>query len=381
MAEIEITKVSDKSELEQFITFPWQVYADDPYWVPPLLSERREFLDPKQNPFFEHASATFYIARRNGTKVGTIGAFTNDLYNQVHQANAGFFGFFEVLDDPQAAAALLSTAEQQLKQAGHNEMIGPMQYSTNDELGLLVDGFDDPPRILMTYNPRRYQGYLEGAGLTKAMDLWAYSMDIAAVRASMSEKVKRVSEKIRKRYNLVLRKVDMKDFDNEVDRIKDMYNAIWQANWGFVPMTDGEVELLAKNLKQIVDPDFVPILERDGKPVAFGIALPDLNQPLLRAYPRPGTPELLTLLKMLWHWRVRPKMTWVRAWALGILPEFQGQGLESLLLLELANTAYEKGYQHGEMSWILENNDKVQKSIALFGAEVYKTYRIYSKSL
>ncbi len=381
MAEISITPVSNKTELEQFITFPWKVYADDPYWVPPLLSERRQFLDPGHNPFFEHAQATFYVARRNGARVGTIGAFTNELYNQVHAANAGFFGFFEVLDDPDAAAALLQTAEQQLRQVGHEEMIGPMQYSTNDELGLLVDGFGDPPRILMTYNPPRYQGYIEEAGFEKAMDLWAYSMDIGEIRAKMSEKVRRVSEKIRQRYNLTLRTVNMKDFDNEVERIKDMYNLIWEKNWGFVPMTDGAVELLAANLKQIIDPDFVPILERDGEPVAFGIALPDLNQPLLRAYPRPGTPEWLTLLKMLWHWKVRPKMNWVRAWALGVLPEAQGLGLESLLLLDMSETAHRKGYTHGEMSWILENNEKVQKSLALFGAEIYKTYRIYNKPL
>lgn len=381
MGEISITPASDKAELEQFISFPWKVYADDPYWVPPLISERKEFLDPDRNPFFEHAQATFYIARRNGRRVGTIGAFTNHLYNQVQGGNAGFFGFFEVLDDPEAAAALLHTAEQHLHQAGHNELIGPMQYSTNDELGLLVDGFGDPPRILMTYNPPRYQGYIEAAGFEKAMDLWAYTMDIPKIRASMSDKVRRVSQKIRQRYDLTLRTVNMADFDNEVERIKDMYNAIWERNWGFVPMTDGEVAVLAKNLKQIIDPDFVPILERDGRPVAFGIALPDLNQPLLKAYPRPGTPEILTLLKLLWHWKVRPKMSWVRAWALGVLPEVQGLGLESLLLLELAETAYRKGYTHGEMSWILENNRKVQQSIALFGAEVYKTYRIYKKTL
>lgn len=381
MGEISITPVSDKAQREQFITFPWKVYADDPNWVPPLISERKQFLDPDHNPFFEHAQATFYLALRNGRRVGTIGAFTNHLYNQVHDANAGFFGFFEVLDDPEAAAALLATAQTQLKADGHDELIGPMQYSTNDELGLLVDGFDDPPRILMTYNPPRYQGYIEAAGFEKAMDLWAYAMDIAAVRASMSEKVKRVSMKIRQRYDLTLRTVNMQDFDNEVARIKDMYNAIWQRNWGFVPMTDGEVELLAQNLKQIIDPDFVPILERDGRAVAFGIALPDLNQPLLKAYPRPGKPEVLTLLKMLWHWKVRPSMTWVRAWALGVLPEVQGLGLESLLLLELSETAYRKGYPYGEMSWILENNTRIQQTISQFGAEVYKTYRIYKKPL
>jgi GNAT superfamily N-acetyltransferase len=381
MAGLKITPASNKSELQQFITFPWKVYENDPYWVPPLISERKEFFDPERNPFFEHAEADFFLARRNGEVVGTIGAFSNHLYNETHNSNSGFFGFFEVLDEPETAAELLKTAEAWARKAGHDEIIGPMQYSTNDELGLLVDGFDDAPRILMTYNPARYQGYLEGAGYENAMDLWAYAMQIREVLEAMPEKVHRVSQKILKRWNLKIRPINMKEYEKEAELILQIYNAAWEQNWGFVRMTETEAQLLAKQLKQIIDPDFALMVERDGKPVAFGIALPDLNQPLRLAYPRPGTPELLTLIKMVWHWKVRPKMTWIRAWGLGVLPEFHGQGLESLLLLELSETARRKGYQDSEMSWVLENNDKVNRSLAMLGAQVYKTYRIYKKAL
>ena len=381
MPELQITEVSNKSELEQFITFPWKVYKSNPHWVPPLISERKRFLDPDHNPFFEHAKATFYLARRNGQVVGTIGAFSNQLYNQVHGENSGFFGFYEVLDDPETARALLATAEAWGRQAGHDRLLGPMQYSTNDELGLLVDGFDDPPRILMTYNPPRYRGYLEEAGYLKAMDLLAYSVNVQELHDGMPEKVGRVGQKILKRWNLHLRRVNMKDFDREVDRVKEMYNASWELNWGFVPMTDHEVDLLAKQLKSIIDPDLALILEKDGRLVSFAIALPDLNQPLRLAYPRPGIPELLTFAKLLWHWKVRKAPTWVRAWALGVIPEYHGQGLEALLLTELVETAYRKGYQFGELSWILETNDKVQRTVELMHGKVYKRYRIYQKPL
>ncbi|MGH2621374.1 MAG: N-acetyltransferase [Anaerolineales bacterium] len=381
MPELQITAVSNKSELEQFITFPWQVYKANPHWVPPLISERKRFLDPDHNPFFEHAKATFYLARRNGRLVGTIGAFSNQLYNQVHKENSGFFGFYEVLDDPETARELLTTAEAWGRQAGHDRLLGPMQYSTNDELGLLIDGFDDPPRILMTYNPPRYRGYLEEAGYLKAMDLLAYSVNVKELHDGMPEKVGRVGQKILKRWDLLLRRVNMKDFDREVDRVKEMYNASWELNWGFVPMTDHEVDLLAKQLKSIIDPELALILEKEGRMVGFAIALPDLNQPLRLAYPRPGTPEFLTLAKLLWHWKVRKAPTWVRVWALGIVPEYLGQGLEALVLSELVETAYRKGYQFGEMSWILETNDKVQRTVELMHGKVYKTYRVYQKPL
>lgn len=381
MPETQISPVSTKAELEEFITFPWTVYKGDPYWVPPLVSEQKKFLDQEHHPFFEHAKATFFIARRNGKTVGTIGAFSNYLYNEVHHDNAGFFGFFEVLEDPETAAALLSTAESWAREAGHDQILGPMQYSTNEELGLLVDGFDDSPRILMTYNPPRYQGYIESAGYQKAMDLWAYKIGVRNLLENMPEKITRVSEKILKRWKLSVREADLKQLDREVDLVMEIYNAAWAPNWAAVRLTDNEINLLAEQLKSIIDPDLALLVEKDGKAVALGLALPDLNEPLRKAYPRPGMPEPITLLKLLWHWKVRGNIKWIRAWAVGVLPEYQGQGLESILFLKLTQAAHRKGYELSEASWILENNDKVARSVELLGGELYKTYRIYQKAL
>ncbi|MFQ5922304.1 MAG: hypothetical protein ACE5M4_05625 [Anaerolineales bacterium] len=379
--ETQISPVSNKSELDEFIAFPWKVYNGDPYWVPPLISERKQFLDPQKNPFFEHAKARFFIARQNGEVVGTIGAFSNYLYNEIHKDNAGFFGFFEVLDDPDTAAALLNIAESWAREAGHDQILGPMQYSTNDELGLLVDGFDDSPRILMTYNPPHYQRFIEGAGYEKAMDLWAYRLVVRELLENMPEKVERVGRKILARRNLNVRTIDMKNWDEEVVRVRGLYNVMWEANWAYVPFTDNEWHRLAEQLKPVVDPDFALLVERDGEVVGFALAFPDLNEPLRLAYPKPGIPEPITLLKLLWHWKVRSVSKWVRVALLGSLPELRGLGLEALLYLQLVKTAHKKGYEFGEGSWMLENNDMMNRGAQSLGGEVYKTYRIYQKAL
>lgn len=381
MTELQIQPVQTDTDLQAFVTFPWGVYKDDPYWVPPLIGERMEFLDPEESPFFEHGRGTYFLAKREGRIVGTIAAFTNDLYNEVHEHNKGWFGFFEVLDDPDAAALLLSTAEGWAREAGHDSIVGPAQFSTNDELGLLVDGFQDSPRILMTYNPARYSGYLADEGFEKAMDLWAYSVRVEGYLSRIPSKLVRVVDKIRARRNWVVRKIDMKRFDQEVEFVKYIYNRSWERNWGFVPFTDAEVNLLAANLKQIIDPDLVVMVEADGEPIGFGLSLPDLNEPLLKAYPRPGTPEAWTMMKLLWNWKVRRKMTWLRVFALGVLPEYRGQGVDALMYMETARRAVQKGYKWAEMSWILEDNLMMNRSIQLLGGEVYKTYRMYEKSL
>ncbi len=381
MADLEIQSVKDRSDLKTFVTFPWKVYREDPYWVPPLISERLEFLDTEESPFFEHGRATYFMAKRRGEVVGTIGAFTNDRYNEFHEENKGWFGFFEVLEDAEAAALLLSTAEDWAREAGHESVVGPAQFSTNDELGLLIDGFEDPPRILMTYNPPRYSAYLQDAGYEKAMDLWAYSVRVDGYLERIPPKLVRVVDKIRKRRNWVVRTIDMRNFDQEVEFVKYIYNRSWERNWGFVPFTDSEVNALAANLKQIIDPDLVVMVEAEGEPIGFGLSLPDLNEPLLRAYPRPGKPETLTMMKLLWNWKVRRKLTWLRVFALGVLPEYRGQGVDALMYMETARNAVRKGYKWAEMSWILENNLMMNRSIELLGGEVYKTYRMYEKRL
>jgi GNAT superfamily N-acetyltransferase len=379
MSELKITAVQDATELMSFISFPWQVYKDNPYWVPPLISERKEFLDKQHSPFFEHAKGDFFVARRGEKIVGTIAAFTNELFNQFQEMNAGFFGFFEVLDDPEAAQALLSKAMDWCKSAGHDSVIGPAQYSTNDELGLLIDGYNDRPRILMTYNPPRYQAYIESFGFEKAMDLWAYSIDLPDFEKNMPEKLLRVVEKIRTRKNFQIRTINMKKFDEEVEKLKGIYNNSWERNWGFVPFTDSEIDRLAKSLKPLLDPNVVFFVELEGKAIGFGLSLPDLNQPLHLAYPTPKGIEALTMAKLAWHWKVRGKVDWLRVFALGVLPEYRGSGVDALMYVETARAAVRRGYKWAEMSWILEDNEMMNRSIQMMGGEIYKTYRMYEK--
>jgi len=381
MTDLTVSSVETKDELLEFISFPWEVYKDNSFWVPPLISERKEFLDAEENPFFEHARAEYFIARRGDKVVGTVAALTNDKYNEFQQTNVGFFGFFEVLEDAEAAERLLSTAVEWARKAGHDSIIGPVQFSTNDEVGLLVDGFDDRPRILMTYNPRRYLEYYESAGLQKVMDLLAYEINLKDFLKNVPEKLTRVLEKVRARKNFHIRTIRLKEYDAEIDRIKKIYNKSWEPNWGFVPMTDREFSKLAKNLKPLIDPKIALIVEKDGEAVGFALTMPDLNQPLHLAYPKPGTPEPVTMTKLLWHWKIRKRIDWIRVLALGVLPEFRGSGVDALMYLETVKAAARGGYKMAEGSWILENNVMMNRGIRSIGGKVYKTYRMFEKKL
>ncbi len=313
--------------------------------------------------------------------VGTIAGIANRRFNQFQDTNLGWFGFFEVLEDAEAAAGLLAVAEDWCRGKGFDKLLGPGQFSTNEEVGLLIDGFQDSPRVMMTYNPPRYLDYLEHAGYTKAMDLFAYVKSIQHFRSHIPPKLERVVDKVLERGKFTLRKVDMKHFDREIAHVKRLYNSSWERNWGFVPMTEHEFDHLAEQLKPILDPDLVLVAEHEGEPIGFGLSLPDLNEPLRKAYPRPGVPEWVTLGKLAWHWKVRGGLKWLRVLALGVLPEFRGQGVDALLYLQTARNAFPKGYQLAEMSWILESNDMMNRAIRLLGGEVYKTYRVYEKKV
>lgn len=383
MKPVKIHPVETTEERRAFLAFPWRVYKNNPYWVPPIFSERMSFTDPKKNPFFEHAKVQFFTAKRGDEIVGTIAAFTNHQYNEFQGENIGFFGFFEVLEDKEAADALLETAENWAREQGHEALRGPAQFSTNDECGLLVDGFDDPPRILMTYNPPYYVDYIEARGYENAMDLWAYSVNtnIFEKGAKYPEKLKRVVKKVKERGEITLRKINMKHYDKEIERVKVIYNSSWAKNWGFVPMTDAEIEKLGEDLKPIIDPDLVLVAEVEGKAVGFSLTLPDLNKFLRMAYPKPNTPEWWTMAKFAWHWKIRNKVDWIRVFALGIIPEYRGRGIDALFYYETGMEAFRKGIPYAEMSWILANNDMMNRGIRLMGGEVYKTYRFYEKKL
>ena len=269
-----------------------------------------------------------------------------------------------------------------LRARGMDAIRGPENPSQNEESGLLIDGFDLPPVVMMTYNPRYYQALIEQAGFQKAQDLFAWDIltnifdyDVQ----NLPRKFVRVADEARKRPNLVLRKMDMKNFDHEVELAKAVYNAAWEQNWGFVSMTDREFEQLGEELKFIIDPDLVYIAEVDGKVAGFSLGVPDANQALLKARPQPNTWSFpWTVVKLLWHKR---KINSFRLVAMGVVPDYRTCGIDALFYVETARQAFQKGYQRCEMSWILESNDMMNRIIERLGGKVYKTYRIYQKPL
>jgi GNAT superfamily N-acetyltransferase len=375
---VHIEQAQTRQDVEDFIRFPFQLYRGDPNWVPLLLSERRKFLDPKRNPFFDHADVALWLARRNGQVVGTISSHIDHLHNEIHQEDIGMFGLFEAVNDYAVAEALLSTARDWVRERGMVALRGPLSFSQNDECGLLIDGFEGPPVVMMPYNPRHYIEFFERFGLSKAMDLYAYLGDLAQFEGDPSKlpsKLVRVTEKVRKRAGVTMRPANMKAYDREILEAKAVYNRAWEKNWGFVPMTDAEFDKLATDLKQILDPNLAIIAEIDGEPVGVSVAVPDINQVFKhlngRLFP-------LGWIKALWYAR---KITGARLMIMGVVEEHRRRGIESLLMFETLKAAVENGYQSIEMSWILENNDMMNRIVLNvgqpYGAHVYRTYRIY----
>lgn len=375
---IHIEQVRTRRDIEDFLRFPFKLYQGDSNWVSPLLSQRREFLDPKHNPFFDHADVALWLARRNGQVVGTISSHVDHLHTEIHNEKIGMFGFFETVNDYAVAEALLSTAREWVRQRGLVALRGPLSFSQNDECGLLIDGFDGPPMIMMTYNPRYYIELYERFGLTKAMDLYAYIGDLTQFGGDpgkLPSKLVRVTDKVRQRAGVTMRPANMKAYDQEILQAKFVYNRAWQKNWGFVPMTDAEFDKLATDLKQVLDPNLAIIAEIHGRPVGVSVAIPDANQVLKHVN---GRLFPVGWAKALWYAR---KVTGARLLIMGVIEEHRGRGIEALLMFDTLKAAIVNGYQSVEMSWILENNDMVNRIVANigepYGAHVYRTYRIY----
>ncbi|RMF26006.1 MAG: N-acetyltransferase [Chloroflexi bacterium] len=386
-SSLEVRPLRSRADEKQFATFPWQVYKDDPNWVPPLLSMQYEVFDPRKNPFWEHSRCERFIAWRDDRPVGTIAAIVNENHNRTHQDRVGFFGFFEVMPDEEAAHALFQAAGDWLHAQGMDTIRGPANPSVNDEYGMLVEGFDRPPVVMMTYNPPYYVEFTESFGFQKAMDLWAYYVDAGVYlkpdgTIRVPRKLQRVVDAVKRSGKFRIRKLEKRRWREEVERIKHIYNTAWEKNWGAVAMTDAEIEHLAKGLLQIIDPDLIFLVETpQGDPVGVSLTLPDVNQALHRAYPRPGVPELWTLLRFFWHYKVRPKVDGCRVLILGVLEPYRGRGVDALMYYETLQEALRKGYTWAEMSWILETNDMMNRAIRFLGGKVYKTYRIYEKPL
>ncbi|MFL5351858.1 N-acetyltransferase [Archangium sp.] len=375
-ADVEVTPVRSSADRTAFIRLTYSLYKGDPNFVPHLEMERRDFMDPKKHPFFEFGEVEFFLARRGKQVVGRIAAVNNPRYNEFHGTNVGFFGLFECVNDAGVARALFDTAAAWLRAKGFTSVIGPMSYSTNGEVGLLIEGFDTPPAIMTTYNPRYYAALMDANGFAKAKDLFAWELSAST---PPPEKVARIAEKIRHREGVTVRPVNLKDFDTEVARVKAMYNAAWEKNWGFVPMTEHEFDHLARDLKQMVKPELALVAEVKGEPVGFALTIPDANEAIKVANGRLTTFGLpIGLAKLLLATRHIRRLRLV---LLGTVEGYRRRGLDAILYLDTLNKARELGYEGGEISWTLEDNHLVNRAIESMGGKRSKLYRVYERPL
>jgi len=375
---VTVRLVETRRDLRRFIDVPYRLHARDPLWVPPLRRDVATMLSPAKNPFFEHADAAYFLAERGGGLQGRIAAIANRLHNETHHDRVGFFGFFESVDDQAVANALLDAAAGWLRERGFETMRGPASFSTNDECGVLVDGFDTPPVMLMPHNPRYYPALLERNGFTKAKDLLVYQHGLPDGNlVPVPERLSRASELICQRLGITLRPLRMGEFATEVERVKELYNKAWEHNWGFIPMTDHEIDHLAAQFKPIVVPELVPFVEKDGRVIAFALALPDLN-----TFFRTNRSGRLfpVILKVLWALKMR-RVHRCRITLLGVLPEYRGKGIDAVLYHWIWTRGGTLGYSWGEAGWILEDNPAMNAGLVKMGFTVYKTYRLLDRPI
>jgi len=371
---VRIIEVGDVRGKDRFIDVPWRIYPGRyPHWVPPLRMERRDFLDPRKNPFFEHAVVKLFLAvDERAACCGRIAGIINRNHNDTYGDKTGFFGLFECIDDGAVAAALFGAAAGFLKASGMEAMRGPMNMCVNDDMGLLVDGFDHPPMIMMPYNPPYYEKLVTGFGFRPVMNLLAH-ISVSPGRAP--ERFERGVALAQKKYGFMIRKVNMRDYDGEVQRIQNVYNSAWAENWGAVAMTDKEFKHLAKDLKMILDPDLCFIAEVNGEIAGFSLSLPDINQALIHLN---GRLLPFGLFKLLWYKR---RINAVRSITTGVIKKFRHMGIDAAFYCETYKNAYAKGMPRGEASWILETNTAMNHALEKMGFRVYKTYRLYDLAL
>jgi GNAT superfamily N-acetyltransferase len=370
-----VRELGRDESLKRFIDVAWHCNAHDPNWVPPLRMTISGVLDRRKHPFHRHAQVAYFLAERGGRAIGRIAAIVNHRHNEFHDERIGFFGFFESVDEPDVAEALVDAAAAWLRERGMQRMRGPLNFSTNEEgasPGVLVEGFDTRPAVMMGHNPPYYERLLREAGLAKEKDLLAYWLD----DPNPPERLERVVERVAEREGVVIRSLDMKRFAQEVETIKRVYNSAWSRNWGFVPVTDAEFDYLAKDMKQIVDPNLCFIAEVDGEAVGFSIALPDLNQALRHL--KDGRLFPFGLFRFLWWKR---KIDGLRVLTLGFKPEYQHSGLGAVFYLRTIRVGVQRGYRSAEASWVLEDNLDMRGPIEKMGGRVYRRYRLFEKAL
>jgi hypothetical protein len=361
--------------LNEYIDFPHELYANDAMYVPELYMAQKDMFNRKKNPFFQHAEVESFLAQRDGKTVGRISAILNKNYNDYHKSNVGFFGFFDVINDYDVAKALLDKAAEWCRNKKLDAMLGPTNFSTNDTAGILVDGFHEPAKIMLTYNKPYYAELVERFGCVKEMDLFAYIL----YTKKASEKSIRLAQTLEERLakqGIIFRNVNMKNFYSEVAAIRDIYNNAWSNNWGFVPWTDAELKHLADELKMIVNPNWVYMAEDNGVPVGFALTLPDVNE-ITKDFKK-GRLFPFNIIKLLLK---KNKTKFVRILALGVKDNYRKKGIEAIFFAKNILQAQKDNVVAGEVSWVLENNQEMKTSAEKLNSELYKTYRIYRYNL
>lgn len=366
-----ITVAKTDKQRKRFIDFLYEHYEGEEHWIAPLKMEQKKLIDEDKNPFYENAEIALFLVEEGERLCGRIAAIIDHRYNEHHNDKTGFFGFFECIDDQTVANLLLKVASGWLRERGRTKILGPANPSMMDEVGILVEGFEYDPSIMMPYHKPYYDKLIKNAGLSKAMDLYAFRVTQGTVNL---DRMYRAEELVRRRIRrLDIREIDLKNLDQEVQIVRHIYNEAWSGNWGFIPLNEKELENLAKDLKLILDPKVAHIAEVDGEPVAFSIGLPDLNQALKHL---DGTLLPTGIFKLLWY---RRKINRIRTALMGVLPKYQGKGIDALLHKEAIINGKEVGYKSSELSWVLESNKEMISVAEKIGARREKTYRMYSK--
>jgi GNAT superfamily N-acetyltransferase len=372
---IRIETVTDSRGMKAFVDFPHDLYAGDPNYVPELFIAQRDILTPGKHPFHENAEVRQYLAYDGDKLVGRIAGIWNRNHNAFNHATDGFFGFFDLIDSQEVADALLTKAAAFVKEKGATTFIGPLNPSTNEACGLLIEGFDSPPMAMMTYNKPYYATLLEHAGLHKKVDLLAWWID----RESRNDRSVRLLEALEQRLTrngVTIRPVNIKDFKNEAARLREVYNKAWDKNLGFVPMTENEFNYLAKDLKMLLDPKLCLVAEHQGQVVGFALAIPNINEILIKV--RRGRLLPFGIIKLLTGLK---KIKSIRVLALGVIEGYRKMGIEACFYAYIIKRGLERGMKGAEASWILEHNDMMNKGIEGVNGKVYKKYRIYEKNL
>jgi hypothetical protein len=373
---IEVRPVQGRGELTKFIKLPFRLHEGTP-WVPPLISERRHFLNQAKNPYFEHAEAEYFLAWRDGEPVGRITAQIDRRWDQFQGGSDAQFGFIDGEDDPKIFEALLGVAEKWAHERGRERLIGPMDFTTNDECGLLIEGFDRRPWILEPWHPPYYQRYVERLGYGKNMDLLMWFLKMGELKEGLKfhPAIHEAAAKVETEHGITIRNMNKRDLQNEIGRFMEVYNAAWEKNWGFVPITEEEVQFQASNLKQILDPRWTWLAEKGDETVGAALTLPDINQVMPKLKGR-----LLPFgwLKFLLGKR---KIDAVRVFALGVKPEYQHTGVAASFYIKHTEACSPDGVMSGEEGWILETNEPMNRAMEGMGGTVVKKYRLYEKVL